>query len=86
MHTQSTFADILSARRTISPYVSRTPLRHYPSLSDALGAEVYLKHENYQVTRGLQGQGRDQSRFPALRRGQGSGHHLRPRPETTANR
>ena len=50
MHTRSTFADILSARRAISPYVSRTPLRHYPSLSDALGAEVYLKHENYQVT------------------------------------
>ena len=50
MRTQSTFADILSARRAISPYVSRTPLRHYPSLSDTLGAEVYLKHENYQVT------------------------------------
>ena len=25
-------------------------MRHYPSLSAAVGAEVYLKHENYQVT------------------------------------
>ena len=50
MYTRPTFADILSARRRISPYVTRTPLRHYPSLSATLGAEVHLKHENYQLT------------------------------------
>ncbi len=50
MQTRPTFADILSARQVIRPYVTRTPLRNYPSLSAAIGAEVYLKHENYQVT------------------------------------
>ena len=50
MHIRPTFADILSARQVIRPHVTRTPLRHYPSLSAAVGAEVYLKHENYQVT------------------------------------
>ncbi len=50
MQTRPTFADILSARRVIRPHVTRTPLRHYLSLSAAVGAEVYLKHENYQVT------------------------------------
>lgn len=50
MLTRPTIADILSARRVIDPYVTRTPLRHYPSLSAIMDAEVYLKHENYQVT------------------------------------
>ena len=50
MQTRPTFADILSARQVIRPHVTRTPLRHYPSLSAAVGAEVYVKHENYQVT------------------------------------
>ena len=50
MNTRPTFADILSARQVIRRHVTRTPLRHYPSLSAAVGAEVYLKHENYQVT------------------------------------
>ena len=50
MLTRPTIADILSARRVIGPYVTRTPLRYYPSLSAIMDAEVYLKHENYQVT------------------------------------
>ena len=44
-----TLRDILEARRTIAPYVLRTPLHHYPALSLFLGAEVRLKHENYQA-------------------------------------
>ena len=85
MHTQSTFADILSARRTISPYVSRTPLRHYPSLSDALGAEVYLKHENYQVTGAFKVRG-GINLVPRLPKRTRLGASSAPRPETTANR
>lgn len=44
-----TFADVLAARRRISAYVHRTPLRHYPGLSEITGAEVWVKHENYQI-------------------------------------
>lgn len=44
-----TFADILDARRTIAPYVYRTPLRRYESLSELVGADVWVKHENFQI-------------------------------------
>jgi threonine dehydratase len=44
-----TFADVLDARRAISGYVTRTPLRHYPGLSRLVGGEVWVKHENLQV-------------------------------------
>ena len=43
-----TFLDIVEARRRIAPYVVRTPLHHHLSLDKLLGAEVYVKHENYQ--------------------------------------
>jgi threonine dehydratase len=43
-----TFADVLRARRVIADYLPRTPLHHYPTLDNLLGAEVYVKHENYQ--------------------------------------
>ncbi len=39
---------ILEARRRISPYLQPTPLHYYPLLSDLVGAQVYVKHENYQ--------------------------------------
>jgi threonine dehydratase len=42
------FTDILQARKTIAPYLTPTPLFHYPTLDAMLGAEVYVKHENYQ--------------------------------------
>ena len=44
-----TLRDVLDARKTIAPYVLRTPLHHYPALSLFLDAEVRLKHENYQA-------------------------------------
>ncbi|MBI4305457.1 MAG: threonine/serine dehydratase [Chloroflexi bacterium] len=44
-----TFADVLDARRAISRYIHRTPLRHYPGLSRLVGADVWVKHENFQV-------------------------------------
>ena len=43
-----TFRDILRARKTIAPYLKPTPLHNYPTLDALLGAEVYVKHENYQ--------------------------------------
>jgi threonine dehydratase len=43
-----TLADVLEARRRIAPYLPRTPLYHYPGLSDLVGAEIWVKHENHQ--------------------------------------
>lgn len=43
-----TFADVLRARRVIARYLVPTPLHHYPSLSEMLGCEIYIKHENHQ--------------------------------------
>ncbi|MBX3013988.1 MAG: threonine/serine dehydratase [Caldilineaceae bacterium] len=45
--TRPTFHDILRAQKTIRPYLAPTPLYHYPMLDQLLGAEVYVKHENY---------------------------------------
>lgn len=42
------FSDVLSAHRRIRPYLPPTPLHTYPALNKLLGAEVYVKHENYQ--------------------------------------
>ena len=46
---EPSIADVLAARRRISAHVLRTPVRHYPSLDELLGAEVWVKHENFQV-------------------------------------
>jgi threonine dehydratase len=43
-----TFTDIIRAQKTIRPYLPATPLHRYPALDSLLGAEVYVKHENYQ--------------------------------------
>ncbi len=43
-----TFQDVLLAHRRIRPYLARTPLHSYPALNNLIGAEVYIKHENYQ--------------------------------------
>jgi len=43
-----TFSDVLLARRQIQPYLKRTPLHSYPQLNDLIGAEIFVKHENYQ--------------------------------------
>ncbi|MFQ6053330.1 MAG: threonine/serine dehydratase, partial [Candidatus Bathyarchaeia archaeon] len=50
MWTRPTFVDVLRARKRIAPYLMRTPLHHYASLSKALGFEAYVKHENFQPT------------------------------------
>ena len=43
-----TLADVLEARRHISPHLRPTPLFDYPSLNESLDADVVVKHENHQ--------------------------------------
>jgi len=43
-----TFQDVLKARQVVRRYLPRTPLHFYPALSDLLGCQVYVKHENHQ--------------------------------------
>lgn len=40
--------DVLLARERIAPYLRPTPLYAHPALRDALGTDVWVKHENYQ--------------------------------------
>jgi threonine dehydratase len=47
--TEPTLDDIHRARVAIEDHVLRTPLRHYPVLSELLGADVWVKHENFQL-------------------------------------
>lgn len=42
--------DVLKARTNIRPYLSPTPLAHYPGLSRLVGAEICVKHENHLPT------------------------------------
>lgn len=44
------FTDVLDARRVLSRHLPRTPLHHYPSLTEELGFDVFVKHENHQPT------------------------------------
>ena len=43
-----TLADVLAARRRISPHLRATPLYPYAGLDELVGAEVWVKHENHQ--------------------------------------
>jgi len=45
-----TLPEILHARNTIAPFIFRTPLRASFLLSARVGASVYLKLENWQIT------------------------------------
>jgi threonine dehydratase len=44
------FRDVLEARRRLRPHLEPTPLRPYPGLSGLIGAETFVKHENFQPT------------------------------------
>jgi len=44
------FADVLDAAKQIRPYLQATPLRRYPALDRLVGAEVHVKHENFNPT------------------------------------
>jgi threonine dehydratase len=39
--------DIMAARTAVYRHLQRTPLHPYPGLSEMLGAEVFVKHENH---------------------------------------
>src|SRR5215831_18594464 len=43
-----TFGDVLEARRRIAPYLHQTPLYTYAGLSELIGADLVVKHENHQ--------------------------------------
>jgi threonine dehydratase len=43
-------ADVLAARRRIAPHLRPTAFRPYPALAEAVGADVWVKHENHQPT------------------------------------
>jgi threonine dehydratase len=47
---EPTLRDVLDAKRVINRYLPKTPLYHYPSLSEMLSTEVYVKHENHLPT------------------------------------
>jgi threonine dehydratase len=44
------FTDILETRRRIAPHLRPTPLYPYAGLSELVGADVWVKHENHQPT------------------------------------
>jgi threonine dehydratase len=41
-------SQVYQARKRIGPYLRPTPLHYYPLLSEFVGAEIYVKHENHQ--------------------------------------
>jgi threonine dehydratase len=43
-----TLADVFAAKRRIAPHLRPTPLYAYPALSELVGTEVWVKHENHQ--------------------------------------
>jgi threonine dehydratase len=43
-----TLHDIVAAQPHVYRYLKPTPLHHYPTLSELLGASVWVKHENHQ--------------------------------------
>jgi threonine dehydratase len=42
-----TFTDVLAARQRIAPYLRPTPLYSYGALSELLGTDAWVKHENH---------------------------------------
>lgn len=47
-HSIPTLHDILTARANVYRHLRPTPLHHYAGLSQLIGAEVWVKHENHQ--------------------------------------
>jgi len=47
-----TFDDVLQARERLSPFLTTTPLRHYPLLDQLMGGgtSLLVKHENHEPT------------------------------------
>jgi threonine dehydratase len=49
-HQVPTLADVQAARRRIAPHLMPTPLLPHGALSELVGAEVFVKHENHLPT------------------------------------
>lgn len=47
-HPTPTLRDIIAARADVYRHLKPTPLYHYAGLSNLLGADVWVKHENHQ--------------------------------------
>ncbi len=47
---EPTLVDVYDAARVVHAHLGRTPLRRYPTLDRAVGATVYVKHENFNPT------------------------------------
>ncbi|MBM32058.1 MAG: threonine ammonia-lyase [Chloroflexi bacterium] len=47
--TIPTIENVKSAKKAIKKYINITPLTHYPSLDKILDAEIWVKHENFQI-------------------------------------
>lgn len=45
-----TFQGIIAARRVVTRFLKPTPLIYYPELSERLGFQAYIKHENHLPT------------------------------------
>jgi threonine dehydratase len=45
-----TLADVVVARERVASHLAETPLRQYPALSELVGADVWVKHENANPT------------------------------------
>ena len=43
-----TLQDVLAARPNVYRYLQPTPLHHYATLSELVGTQVWIKHENHQ--------------------------------------
>lgn len=43
-----TLHDVIMARKNVYQFLKPTPLHHYPTLSELLGTDVWIKHENHQ--------------------------------------
>ncbi len=50
MNTLPTLQDIIAARPNVYRYLNPTPLYFYSGLSQLVGAEIWIKHENHQPT------------------------------------
>ena len=44
------FQNIIAARKVVARFLKTTPLIHYPELSERLGFQAYIKHENHNPT------------------------------------
>ena len=44
------FQDIIAAKQVVARFLKPTSLIHYPELSDRLGFQAYIKHENHNPT------------------------------------